>query len=38
MPRAAELARTLAAELEALELEYEKREPIAMGLRFMRGR
>jgi len=38
VPRAAELARTLAAELEALELEYEKREPIAMGLRFLRGR
>jgi len=37
-PGAEGLARTLDAELEALELAYERREPIAMGLRFLRVR
>jgi phenylalanine-4-hydroxylase len=37
-PGAEALARTLGAELEALELAYERREPIAMGLGFLRGR
>lgn len=37
-PGSTALARTLAAELEALEAAYEKREPIAMGLRFLSGR
>ncbi|HEX5097869.1 MAG TPA: aromatic amino acid hydroxylase [Polyangiaceae bacterium] len=37
-PGAQALARTLGAELEALELAYERREPIAMGLGFLRGR
>jgi len=37
-PAAAGLAGTLASELEALEIAYEQREPIAMGLRFLRGR
>jgi hypothetical protein len=37
-PGAEALGRTLGAELEALELAYQEREPIAMGLRFLRGR
>jgi len=37
-PRAQALAHKLAAELEALELAYDRREPIAMGLRFLRER
>lgn len=37
-PGAEALARTLDAELEALEIAYDRREPIAMGLRFLRGR
>ena len=32
------LAPKLAAELEALELEFERREPIAMGLKYLRDR
>jgi phenylalanine-4-hydroxylase len=32
------LSRTLAAELEALEVEFERREPIAMGLKYLCGR
>lgn len=31
-------AHTLAGELEALELAFERREPIAMGLEFLRRR
>jgi phenylalanine-4-hydroxylase len=35
LPNAEPLARRIAAELEALELHYERREPIAMGLGFL---
>jgi phenylalanine-4-hydroxylase len=35
LPEAEPLARRIAAELEALEVHFERREPIAMGLRFL---
>jgi phenylalanine-4-hydroxylase len=38
IPSSDALARTLAAELEDLELSYERREPIAMGLGYLRDR
>ncbi len=37
LPNADPLARRVVAELEALELHYEQREPIAMGLGFLRA-
>lgn len=36
LPEAQRLASTLAAELETLEVQFERREPIAMGLRYLR--
>jgi hypothetical protein len=37
-PQAQPLARRIAAELEALEVAFDRREPIAMGLKFLSER